>query len=308
MINDCGFCIIEVLFDRNQQPCDYRFLTINRNFEKQTGLKQVLGKRMRQLVPDYDNHWFEIYGTVALTGEAIHFEHYTLALNRWYEVYAFPVEQLENQNRNVGVLFREIEELQPLVTTINNSQLISNPAIATEEFAKIYHTDFEGKFSSISEQLGARLGYSPSELVGQTIATIMHPEDVAKNLDLLQPMATTTLPYRLKQYLLSRDGSAIAVKIIAFPIFDTANGIEFIRTVVIDDSETQKLESRWRKSERRLSLMAEIIQDVFWILDFKKSQILYVSPAFEKIWGRSRNEIYGDRSCWVETIHPGDRQ
>ena len=35
---------------------------------------------------------------------------------------------------------------------------------------------------------------------------------------------------------------------------------------------------------------------------------MYVSPSFEKIWGRSRNEIYRDRTCWIETIHPGDRQ
>ena len=329
MINDNGFCIIEMLFDRDEQPIDYRFLTVNGVFEQETGLKQVLGKTMCELVPNYDRHWFEIFGKVALTGEAIHFEHYTLALNRWYDVYAFPVEHLENQNRNIGVLFREIEQLQPLVATINNSQLIysrgmpesfrlrpweyrasqtAENAIATKKFDKIYHTDFKGKFSSVSEQLGARLGYSPSELVGKTIAVIMHPEDVAKHLELLRRMATTTLPYRLKQQLLCRDGSAIAVKIIAYPIFNTANTIEFIRTAVIDDSKAQRLESRWQKSERRLSWMAEIIQDVFWIIDLKKSRVLYLSPSFEKIWGRSRNEIYRDCTCWIETIYPDDRQ
>ena len=98
----------------------------------------------------------------------------------------------------------------------------------------------------------------------------MHPEDVVKNLDLLKRMATTTLPYRLKQQLLCRDGSAIAVKIIAFPIFNPAKAIECIRTVVIDDSKAQRLESRLQKSERRLSWLAEIIQDIFWVLDYKK--------------------------------------
>ena len=275
-----GFCIIEMLFDRDEQPCDYRFLTVNRVFERQTGLKQVLGKRMRELVPNYDRHWFEIFGGVALTGEAIHFEHYTLALNRWYEVSAFPVDRLKNENQNVAILFREIEQLQPLVTTINNPQLIFDRGIATEEFDRIYHTDFEGKFSSVSEQLGARLGYSLSELVDKTIATIMHPEDAAKNLELLQRMATTTLPYRLKQQLLCRDGSAIAVKIIAYPIFNTANTIEFIRTAVIDDSKAQKLESRLQKSERRLSWITEIIQPS-----------TARSPAFYRQAHESREEL-----------------
>ncbi|MBE9043497.1 PAS domain S-box protein [Pleurocapsales cyanobacterium LEGE 10410] len=308
MINDKAFCIVEMLFDENKRPFDYRFLTINRNFEQQTGLKQALGKRMRELVPNHDKHWFEIYGEVSLTGEAIHFEHFASALDRWYEVYAFPVEQVENKNSNVAILFREVEELQPLVKTINNPRLISDREFTTKEFNKIYHLDLEGKFSFISEQLCERLGYSQGELVDRTIAEIMHPEDVAKNLDLLARMATTTLPYRLKQQLLCRDGSAIAVKIIALPIFNLAKAIECIRTVVIDDSKAQRLESRLQKSERRLSWLAEIIQDVFWVLDYKKSRIVYLSPSYEKIWGRSRNEIYGDRTCWIETIHSSDRQ
>ena len=303
-----GFCVIEILFDCNQQPFDYRFLTINQVFEQQTGLKQALGKRMRELVPNYDHHWFEIYGRVALTKEAIYFEHYASALNHWYKVYAFPVARLEKKNPNVAVLFRQVEELQSLVTTINNSQPNLSEAIDAELWDGFYHTDFQGKLSFISEKLGARLGYAQGEHIGKTISAIMHPEDVARNLDLLERMASTTLPYRLKQQFLRRNGSAIAVKIVAFPIFDTTNAIEFIRTAVIDDSEVQRLELRQQQSERRLSWLAEITPDVFWIFDPQKSQILYVSPSFEKIWGRSRNEIYRDRSYWVETIHCDDRQ
>ena len=307
-VTEPSFCIIEVLFNCNQQPFDYRFLIIDRAFEQQTGLKQALGKRMRELVPNHDNHWFEIYGKVALTEKSIYFEHYASALNRWYEVYAFPVERQSKENYHVAILFKEIEELQPLVSAINNSQLSLNEAMTAEAWDGIFHTDFQGQFSFISQKLCKRLGYTQEELVGKTVATIMHPEDVAKHLDLLERMATNTLPYRFKQHLLCQDGSAIAVKIIAYPIFNTANAIEFIRTAIIDDSKAQKLESRLKKSERRLSWMAEIIQDVFWIFDPRKSRILYVSPSFEKIWGRSRNEIYCDRSCWLETIYPGDRQ
>ena len=303
-----SFCVIEVLFDRNQQPFDYRFLIIDRVFERQTGLKQALGKRMRELVPNHDNHWFEIYGKVALTKEAIYFEHYASALNRWYEVYAFPVERLEKKNSNVAILFKEVKELQSLVTAINNPQLNLSETIVAKASDGIYYTDFKGKFSFISKKLSERLGYTQGELVGKTIAAIMHSEDAAKHLDLLERMATSTLPYRFKQYLLCQDGSAFAVKIVTFPIFNPANTIESIYTVVINDSEVQKLESRLQKSERRLSWMTEIISDVFWISDPRKSQILYVSPSFEKIWGRSRHELYRDRSCWIETIHPEDRQ
>ena len=54
-----------MLFDENEKPVDYRFLEISPSFEAQTGLKNAQGKRMRELAPQHEEHWFEIYGKVA---------------------------------------------------------------------------------------------------------------------------------------------------------------------------------------------------------------------------------------------------
>lgn len=67
-------------------------------------------------------------------------------------------------------------------------------------------------------------------------------------------------------------------------------------------------EAALRQSEAHFRQMAETIQDVFWITDFREPQILYVSPAYEEIWGRSRAEVYQDYTLWVQTIHPDDRE
>src|SRR5258706_3801697 len=66
---DEGFCTIEVLFDQNEKPVDYRFLQISPSFERQTGIKNAAGSRMREIAPQHEEHWFEIYGRIALTGE-----------------------------------------------------------------------------------------------------------------------------------------------------------------------------------------------------------------------------------------------
>jgi PAS domain S-box-containing protein len=68
-----GFCIIEVLFE-GDRAVDYRFLEVNPAFERHTGLMNATGKRMRELVPGHDEHWFEAYGRVARTGEPARFE------------------------------------------------------------------------------------------------------------------------------------------------------------------------------------------------------------------------------------------
>ena len=105
---DEGFCIIEVIFDENENPIDYTFVETNPAFEKQTGLKNAVGKRIRELAPENEEYWFEIYGKVARTGESVRFENRAEALHRWYEVYAFCIGQ--PKSRKVAILFNDITE------------------------------------------------------------------------------------------------------------------------------------------------------------------------------------------------------
>jgi signal transduction histidine kinase/CheY-like chemotaxis protein len=101
-----GFCTIEMIFDANGKPVDYRFLEINPAFAGRTGLRDAQGKLMRDLAPDHEAHWFEIYGKVAVTGEPVHFENEARALGRYYEVRAWRVGGAES--RKVGILFNDI--------------------------------------------------------------------------------------------------------------------------------------------------------------------------------------------------------
>jgi PAS domain S-box-containing protein len=103
---DEGFCTIEVLFDEHDNPVDYRFLEVNPSFEKQTGIKDAQGRRMREIAPAHEDHWFEIYGKIALTGVPMRFENSAAQLNRWYDVYAFRVG--EPRERKVAILFNDI--------------------------------------------------------------------------------------------------------------------------------------------------------------------------------------------------------
>ena len=53
--------------------------------------------------------------------------------------------------------------------------------------------------------------------------------------------------------------------------------------------------------------MAENIRDVFFLRDVDGNRMLYISPAYEEIWGRSCESLYANPGSWTETIHPGDR-
>jgi PAS domain S-box-containing protein len=105
---DAGFCVIKLLFDVDGKPVDYRFVEINRAFERQTGLRNAVGKTMLELNAGHEAHWFEIYGRVAVTGESIRFVNEAKALDRWFDVFAYRVDAPEQHL--VAVLFHDISD------------------------------------------------------------------------------------------------------------------------------------------------------------------------------------------------------
>src|SRR5262249_4146099 len=60
------------------------------------------------------------------------------------------------------------------------------------------------------------------------------------------------------------------------------------------------------QSEERFRQLAENIDQVFWMLDLKTRRALYVSPTFEKVWGRSASPLYEHCEWLMETVHPED--
>ncbi len=68
-------------------------------------------------------------------------------------------------------------------------------------------------------------------------------------------------------------------------------------------------EQALRESEERFRQLAEnITESVFWMSDPTALEMLYVSPAYERIWGRSCQSLYANFMEWIDAIHPEDRQ
>ncbi|BAY47480.1 multi-sensor signal transduction histidine kinase [Scytonema sp. HK-05] len=63
-----------------------------------------------------------------------------------------------------------------------------------------------------------------------------------------------------------------------------------------------------RQSEEKFRQLAENIQEVFWLQDFKTSKIIYISPAYEQMWQRSCESLYANPNSWLEPVHPEDKE
>ncbi len=125
---DQGFCVIEVSFFEGQ-PNDYRFVELNPAFERHSGLPQdLLGKSIRETVPGLEEFWFDTYGRVAVTGKPTRFVHYAAPLDRWFDVYAF---RLEDPERNrLAVLFTDVSDRKRAEETLRDADRKKDDFIA----------------------------------------------------------------------------------------------------------------------------------------------------------------------------------
>lgn len=126
---DEGFCVFEMLFDAEGKPTDYRWLETNPAFGRHTGLVNAEGRTARELVPDLEAHWLEIYGHIALTGEQHRFVEYSPAMGRWFEVDAFRVGDADECK--VALLFSDITQRKETEQALKEADQRKDEFLAT---------------------------------------------------------------------------------------------------------------------------------------------------------------------------------
>ncbi len=105
---DEGFCIIE-FFDGPHGPLsDYIHVEANPAYERNAGIPNVVGQKVREMVPDEADGWVELYGSVLRTGNPIRFQRELVATGRNLEVSSFRIGPASD--RQVAVLFKDVTD------------------------------------------------------------------------------------------------------------------------------------------------------------------------------------------------------
>ena len=76
----------------------------------------------------------------------------------------------------------------------------------------------------------------------------------------------------------------------------------------VDITYRKQSEEQLRGSEERFRQLAESIDEVFWMTDPLKGSLIYISPVYEKVWGRTCASLYAASHTWVDALHPEDRE
>lgn len=123
--------MIEMLYDVQQRPVDYRFVEVNPAFEKQAGMRDVTGKRMLEFVSSIEAHWLENYDRVVKTGQSNRFAAEYKGLDRWFDVYAFRIG--DSGDTRLAVLFNDITERKMAEDVLRASEERARAASAAKD-------------------------------------------------------------------------------------------------------------------------------------------------------------------------------
>jgi PAS domain S-box-containing protein len=107
--------------------------------------------------------------------------------------------------------------------------------------------------------------------------------------------------------LLRWDGSTFLAEINAAPLRGSDQAIKGVALVARDVTDRKHAEDRLHASEERFRELVETISEVFWVYDPRVDRLTYLSPSFERVWGRPCGALLENRAVWVESLHRDDR-
>ena len=182
---DAAFAIVQVKFDADDRPVDYRFLEANPAFEREAGVN-LRGKWVTEFAPELERFWFETYGRVAKTREPENFESYAKAFSRWFDVRAVPVG--DPADRQIAIIFNDVTARREAEERLRASESLARAniervqlALAAGAIIGTWHWDLPTDRFTVDEGFARSFGLDPALgregiPLAQIVSTV-HPDD-----------------------------------------------------------------------------------------------------------------------------------
>ncbi len=182
--------------------------------------------------------------------------------------------------------------------------------VASSAVDAIIMTDHNGNVVFCNNSVQRIFGCNEVDLVGKSVNKIIpgryHDEFIRKQEQFKLTGRHLLSGKLFESYGFRKDGSEFPIEI-SITAWDI-DGERYTTSIIRDITERKLVEYELKSSEEKFRQMTENIEEVFWIIDPKMSQIVYISPGYQKIWGCSRESLFDNPRSWIESIHPEDRK
>jgi len=290
-----GFALHEIICDDQGRPIDYRFLDVNPAFERMTGLlkKDLIGRRVREVLPDTENCWVETYGKVALTGEPAFFESYSIAFKKHFEVRAF-----RTSTNQFACIFADITERKRAEEALRQNEERYRSYLENAPYG-VFIIDENRRILQVNPMASKITGYDESELRKMSIPDLLPSDGWDAGLNHFKKLkadgrAFAEIPYLTKNGV-RRIWSVTAAKILENRFMG----------FVEDITEKKQAEEDLRQSELRLRTIFETSSAGIIIVD-TNGNITQANQCMADMLACPMNEIIG--KPYPEFIYPEERR
>jgi two-component system, cell cycle sensor histidine kinase and response regulator CckA len=166
----------------------------------------------------------------------------------------------------------------------------------------------EGKWLKVNKSLAKILGYPQSELLQKTFQEITHPDDLDDDVHKVHQMLKGDITnYQIEKRYIHKDESIVWVVLGVSLVNDTDGKPLYFVSQVLDVTKQKEYETKLAERDKQFQLITEIVGEVFWMSTPGIAEMIYVSPSYEKVFGRTTNSLYNDPQAFAKAVHPQDQ-
>ncbi len=164
-------------------------------------------------------------------------------------------------------------------------------------------TDADGKFLDCNPRCSELTGYTREELLQHGNIIDTYPPEERPSAEDRMTLIVLRRVTNVERGMLRKDGTIMPVQSTSVLLPDGR-----VLTTTRDMSERRKTDAQLRQSVQRFRELAENVQEVFFVMEPTHGRTLYVNPAYELVFGQSREHGLNTPYAWAELIHPEDRE
>ena len=272
-----GLAYCKMLFENNR-PQDFIYLEVNSAFEELTGLKNVVGRKVTEVIPgirESNPELFEVYGRVALSGKPERLETYIETLGIWFSISVY----CPRREYFVAV-FDTITERKSAEEGLKLFRALID---RSNDFIEVVDPE-TARFLDINEKACIELGYSREEFLSLKVFDVdptVDQSSFARAREEIRKSGFLTWKGNHKR----KDGSTFPAEVnLQYVRF----GRDYILAVVRDITERKRVEEQLRKLSRAIEQSPSVV-----MITDAQGNIEYVNPRFTGLTGYSADEVMG---------------
>ncbi|MBF0544601.1 MAG: PAS domain S-box protein [Candidatus Riflebacteria bacterium] len=306
-----GFAYCQMLFDENDKPWDFIYLSVNHSFESLTGLRNVVGKKATEVIPrirETDLQLLEIYGRVAKSGQPERFERLVESLQMWFSVSVYcpgpgyfvaVFDVITERKKNEQMLRESRSRLEAALSSMTDAVFIS---------------DVTGQFIEFNEAFATFHKFKNKDECAKKLVDYHEILDVFMANGELAPLEMWAVPRALRgetgtnvEYTLhlKKTGETWIGSYNFAPIRDKDGLIVGSVVVGRDITDRKRAEEALSRTKERLELAQRSANAGVWDWDMTKEHLDWSRELF-LLFGLDPDKDMANFETWNKVLHPDD--